>query len=30
LFKDRLPKEDNFDDIEELPSIRIDSSKTIH
>jgi hypothetical protein len=30
MFKDRLPKEDNFDDIEELPSIRIDSSKTIH
>lgn len=30
LFRDRLNNEDNFDDIEELPSIRVDSSKTIH
>lgn len=30
LFKDRLNSDDNFDDIEELPSIRVDSSKTIH
>jgi hypothetical protein len=30
MFKDRLNKEETFEDIEELPSIRIDSSKTIH
>ena len=30
MFKDRLPKEENYEDIDELPSIRIDSSKTIH
>jgi hypothetical protein len=30
MFKDRLTKDETFEDIEELPSIRIDSSKIIH
>jgi len=30
MFRDRLSDENSFEDIEELPSIRVDSSKTIH